>query len=125
MIGWKDFCLGSVLVIGMGFVAVACDPNASGACDDIKRAKAALDARVVSATKAGLAEGRMRKIPDVPDDSEVPSNPYLESGEPHPIVKKWAFDGDKRLRGEGPTMQVLLDDLRRAKERGKGCPEVK
>jgi hypothetical protein len=115
----------TLLALAAGILLVGCkDPNASGACDDIKRAKAAIDARLVTATKAGLDEARRRKIPDLPADSEVPK-PYLESGELHPLVKKWAFDGDKNLRGEGPSMEALMSDLKRAKETGKDCPEAR
>ncbi len=101
------------------------DPNAAGACDDIKRTRSALDARLISATKAGLAEARLRQVPELPDDGDVPAKPYLESGELHPLVKKWAFDGDKNLRGEGPTLGVLKADLQQALATGKDCPEAK
>lgn len=112
------------LVVGALTSFCACNPNASGACDDIKRAKSAIDARLVSATRAGLADARARKIEGLPADSELPANPYLASGELHPAVQKWAFDGDKNLRGKGPSMDALLNDLKAAKRRGKGCPPI-
>lgn len=125
MLNPRSACLWTLLAVGASALLLGCDPNASGACDDIKRAKSAVDARLVTATKAGLAEARMRKIPNLPADSEVPSNPYLPSGELHPLVKKWAFDGDKKLRGKGPSMGALTSELEAAKERGKDCPEAK
>lgn len=101
------------------------NPNAAGACDDIKRTRSALDARLLAATKAGLAEARLRQVPELPDDGDVPAKPHLESGELHPLVKKWAFDGDNKLRGKGPTLGVLEADLQQALATGKDCPEAK
>jgi hypothetical protein len=43
-------------------------------------------------------------------DQERPAEAYLPDGGLHPLVERFAFDGDGRLRGEGPSMEAILQE---------------
>ena len=68
-----------------------------------------MDARVVDAAKAGIAEAKRRGV----DTSgiKMPENPRQPDGKWHPLVLRYAMDGDGRLRGDGPSMTQMASDV--------------
>lgn len=49
-------------------------------------------------------------------DEPRPTQARLPDGSLHPLVERFAMDGDGRLRGEGPSMQSLLDMCRQVSQ---------
>ncbi|WP_138469262.1 hypothetical protein [Poseidonocella sp. HB161398] len=72
--------------------------------------RAALDARMEEAARAGLAEAQEKGL--VPDGRTLPQPLRLPNGDWHPDVRRFGMRGDGTLRGEGPPMSTLADRVK-------------
>ena len=96
-----------VLSLAVGCGALPCaDIEKTPEFEQVQQSRQAIDDRLLVAMRAGVAEARRRGA-DVPADEDLPTAARLPDGELDPMVKRYAQDGNGRLRGEGDDMSTL------------------